>query len=157
MTSPDLRVVTLRLADDLFAIEARQVREIIDPTAVTRAPNASPFAPGLINVRGAVAPLVDLRVPLGLERRTESRDARIVVLEIELDGEVLVAGLLADKVHDIADVPAAAIEPPPRIGTRWPPDFVRGIGRMDGEFFAFPDLEKIFLAHGGARTPAGAL
>lgn len=147
-----MRAVTLRLEDELFAIEAESVREILDLTPITRVPNASAFVFGLINVRGAVVPLADFRVMFGMERRPPNQDTRIVVIEIEMEGEAIVAGLLADKVHDVTDIELASVEAAPKVGMRWPPEFIRGIGQHGGEFIVIPDMGRIFSAKGGAAA-----
>jgi purine-binding chemotaxis protein CheW len=151
-----MKALTLRLEDELFAIEAGSVREILDLVPITEVPNASPFVSGLINVRGRVVPLADLRVTFGMARPEPDQDTRIVVMEIDIDGEPTVAGILADKVHDVTDIEAAAIEEAPKVGMRWPPEFIRGIGKRNGGFIIIPDLGRIFETQGGRSTPSAA-
>jgi purine-binding chemotaxis protein CheW len=148
-----MKALTLRLQDELFAVEAGSVREILDLVPITEVPNASPFVNGLINVRGRVVPLADLRVMFGMDRPEPDQDTRIVVMEVEIDGEPTVAGILADKVHDVTDIEAASIEEAPKVGMRWRPEFIRGIGKRDGGFIIIPDLGRIFETQ-GARTVA---
>ncbi|MER0239545.1 chemotaxis protein CheW [Fulvimarina sp. MAC8] len=144
-----MHALTIRLHDEIVALEATQVREILDPVPITRVPNAGAFVGGLINVRGSVVPLVDLRVSFAMDRPPQTPDTRIVVIEIELDDEPLVAGILADKVYDVTDIAAASIEDAPKVGMRWPAEFVRGIGRRDEDFVIIPDMNRIFKAEGG--------
>jgi len=151
-----MRALTLRLADELFAIEAESVREILDLVPVTEVPNASPFAAGLINVRGRVVPLADLKVAFGMPRAEADHDTRIVVIETEIEGEPTVVGILADKVYDVTDIEPAAIEEAPRVGMRWRPDFVRGIGKRQGNFIIIPDLNRIFETQGRRSAPSSA-
>ena len=153
-TTP-MRALTLRLEDELFAIEAGSVREILDLVPVTDVPNASPFAAGLINVRGRVVPLADLKVAFGMHRAAQDQDTRIVVIETEIEGEPTVVGILADKVYDVTDIERAAIEDAPRVGMRWRPDYVRGIGKRNGNFIIIPDLNRIFETQ-GRRTATRA-
>jgi purine-binding chemotaxis protein CheW len=144
-TLPDgpLEVLTLGLQGETFAIEARQVREILDPVPVTEVPNARPFVGGIINVRGKVVPLTDLRPRFGMEAAPPTIDTRIVVVEIVLDGEPTIVGILADKVHEVTEIEAAAIEQAPRVGMRWRPDFIRCIGKRRDGFVIVPDLERL--------------
>ena len=151
-----MRAVTLRLEDELFAIEAESVREILDLTPITRVPNASAFVGGLINVRGAVVPLADFRVMFGMERREPNQDTRIVVIEVEVDGEAMVAGLLADKVHDVTDIEMGSVEVAPKVGMRWPAGYIRGIGQHGDEFIVIPEMGRIFATHGGASGAESA-
>ena len=150
-----LRALTLALQDEIFAIEAEQVREILDLVPVTEVPNAAPFAAGLINVRGTVVPLADLRVMFGMDRPDPTPDTRIVVIEMDIDGEPTVAGIVADKVLDVADIDTAAIEEAPKVGMRWRPEFVRGIGKHGQDFIVIPDMMRIFSAEGIAPAKPG--
>jgi purine-binding chemotaxis protein CheW len=143
-----MRALTLRLDDELFAIKAESVREILDLVTVTEVPNASPFAAGLINVRGRVVPLTNLKVAFGMPRREPDQDTRIVVIETEIEDEPSVVGILADKVFDVTDIEPAAIEEAPRVGMRWRPDYVRGIGKRRGDFIIIPDMQRIFEIEG---------
>jgi purine-binding chemotaxis protein CheW len=151
-----MKALTLRLQDELFAVEAGSVREILDLVPITEVPNASPFVGGLINVRGRVVPLADLRVMFGMDRPEPDQDTRIVVMEITIDGEPTVAGILADKVHDVTDIEAASIEEAPKVGMRWRPEFVRGIGKRNGGFIIIPDLGRIFQTQGARTAPVAA-
>lgn len=149
-----MRALTLRLQDEMFAIEAERVREILDIGAVTQVPNAPAFVGGLINVRGAIVPLADLRVMFGMSRPEPDGDTRIVVTEVEIADEPTIVGILADKVHEVTDLPAECIEAAPRVGMRWRPEFVRGIAKRDGRFIIIPDLGRIFAAQTAPRAPA---
>ena len=151
-----MKALTLRLQDELFAVEAGSVREILDLVPITEVPNASPFVGGLINVRGRVVPLADLRVMFGMDRPEPDQDTRIVVMEIDIDGEPTVAGILADKVHDVTDIEAASIEEAPKVGMRWRPEFIRGIGKRNGGFIIIPDLGRIFETQGARTAPVAA-
>ena len=151
-----MKALTLRLQDELFAVEAGSVREILDLVPITEVPNASPFVNGLINVRGRVVPLADLRVMFGMDRPEPDEDTRIVVMEVDIDGEPTVAGILADKVHDVTDIESASIEEAPKVGMRWRPDFIKGIGKRNGGFIIIPDLGRIFETQGARTAPSAA-
>lgn len=151
-----MKALTLRLQDELFAVEAGSVREILDLVPITEVPNASPFVGGLINVRGRVVPLADLRVIFGMDRPEPDQDTRIVVMEVDIDGEPTIAGILADKVHDVTDIEAASIEEAPKVGMRWRPEFIRGIAKHNGGFIIIPDLGRIFETQGARTAPVAA-
>lgn len=148
-----MRALTLRLQDEVFAIEAGRVREILDLVPITEVPNAPDFVGGLINVRGRVVPLADLRVVFGMDRPEPDEDTRVVVVEVDIGGEPAIAGILADKVHDVTDIESAVIQEAPRVGMRWPAEFVRGIGKRHGNFIIIPDLERIFGTEGRRSAP----
>jgi purine-binding chemotaxis protein CheW len=139
-----MKALTIRLQDEVFAVAAQSVREILDLVPITEVPNAPPFVGGLINVRGRVVPLADLRVMFGMDRPKPDADTRIVVMEIDIEGEPAIVGILADKVHDVTDIESASIEDAPRVGMRWKPEFIAGIGKRNGQFIIIPDMAKIF-------------
>ena len=151
-----MKALTLRLQDEIFAIEAESVREILDLVPITEVPHAPAFVGGVINVRGRVVPLADLRVMFDMERPEPDDDTRIVVIEIEIDGEATVVGILADKVHDVTDIAGASIQDAPRVGMRWRPEFVRGIGKRGDDFIIIPDMGRIFETQGGRSTSVAA-
>jgi purine-binding chemotaxis protein CheW len=139
-----LEVVTLGLQGEIFALEATHVREILDLAPITEVPNGPPFVSGLINVRGKVVPLADLRLKFGMEQTAPTIDTRIVVIEIDLDGDPTTVGILADKVYEVTEVAGAALEETPRIGMKWRPEFIRCIGKRGTDFIVVLDIERIF-------------
>lgn len=136
--------LTLELGGEIFAIEAGRVREVLDRMTSTDVPNAPEFVSGLINVRGRVVPLADMRVKFAMERTPPDENTRIVVLELDLDGEPTVVGVLADRVHKVADIDLGCMAEAPKVGMRWRPEYLRGVARHDGQFIIVPDLEPIF-------------
>ncbi|HVI51879.1 MAG TPA: chemotaxis protein CheW [Candidatus Sulfotelmatobacter sp.] len=138
--------LTFGLQSEIFALDAEIVREILDVIPVTLVPGAQSFVPGLINVRGKVVPLADLRVRFGMALSEPTQDTRIVVVELELRGEATIVGLLADKVYEVTEISGASIEEAPEIGMNWQADFIKGIGKRGGDFIFIPDIERIFAA-----------
>ncbi|MBB4052799.1 purine-binding chemotaxis protein CheW [Devosia subaequoris] len=151
-----MNALTIRLDDELFAVEAHHVREILELVPITEVPNAPEFVGGLINVRGRVVPLADLRVMFGMNRAEPDEDTRIVVMEVDMDGEPAIVGILADKVHDVTDIEAASIEEAPKVGMRWRPEFIKGIGKRNGGFIIIPNMERIFEISGARTAPVAA-
>jgi len=139
-----LEVLTLALQGELFAIEARYVREILDLVPVTEVPGAPKHLNGLINVRGKVVPLGDLRLKMGMQPLPSTIDTRIVVVEIDVGGAPCSVGLRADKVYEIATLPAESVEDAPPVGMRWRADYVSCIGKHVGDFVIVLDLQGIF-------------
>lgn len=136
--------LTFKLGEEMFALDVSQVREILDVTNITRVPRAPDFMRGVINVRGSVVPVVDLRLKFGLPRTEQTRDTRIVVMEIDLAGEVCVIGALADAVHNVMDLEPGQIEAAPRIGAKWNSAFIKGIGKHNDQFIIILDVDRIF-------------
>jgi purine-binding chemotaxis protein CheW len=156
-----LVVLLLELQGESFAIETRHVHEILDPVPITTVPGADRAVDGLINVRGRVVPLADLRLVFGMPVEHEGRDARIVVIEVEIDSNPTTIGIRADKVNEVTELAAASLETTPRIGLRWDPEFISRIGKRNGSFIAVLDMGRIFsrlLAHsaGALAAPATA-
>lgn len=150
-------VVTFRIADEVLAVRASLLREVLEPAAITRVPGAPKFVAGLLNVRGAVVPLADLRVPLRMPQAPMGPDSRILVLELSMDGQAAVVGIIADAVHEVTHIEDAALQNIPAVGTRWPPRYVAAVGRWMGEFVTIPDLDAVlsdFFASQIGRTPA---
>ncbi len=143
--APGLEVLTLGLRGEIFAVEARQVREILDVPPITEMPGAPAFLNGLINVRGKVVPLGDLRLKLGMQPQPPTIDTRVVVVEIDIGGEPTIVGLRADKVYEMAEMAADSLAEAPRIGMRWRPDFVRCIGKRGNDFLIVLDLQAMFV------------
>jgi purine-binding chemotaxis protein CheW len=137
-------VLMIGLEDEIFAFQAVFVREILDPVPITEVPGARAFVKGLINVRGKVVPLADLRLRFGMNATAQTIDTRIVVLEMLYQGEPTVVGILADKVYEVTEMDSASFEEPPRVGMRWRSEFVRAIGKRNEDFIIVPNMEKIF-------------
>ncbi len=136
--------LTFRLGDEIFALDVAQVREVLDMSTITKVPGTPDFMRGVINVRGSVVPVIDLRLKFGMSRTENTMDTRIVVMEIFMDGEVVVLGTLADSVNEVIDLDKNRIEPPPRIGMRWRTEFIRGIGKRDELFIILLDIDRVF-------------
>ena len=145
-TDKPMEILTLALDGEVFAVEVRHVREILDLVPVTEVPNSRPFLDGMINVRGRVIPLADLRLKFGMEQKPSTIDSRIVVLELEFDGESTIVGIKADKVYEIAAMAPAGLEETPRIGMRWRSDFIRCIAKRGSDFIVVLNMERIFAA-----------
>ena len=139
-----LEVLTLTLQGEKFALEAGRVQEILDIVTVTEVPGGPTFLNGLVNVRGKVVPLADLRLRFEMTPTPPTIDTRIVVINVLLDGEPTTVGLLADKVHEVTEMSAEVLEDTPKIGMRWRPEFIRCIGKHSGDFVAVLDIDRIF-------------
>ena len=138
--------LTFVLGTENFAVDVRNVREVLDFTDLTRVPRMPEFMRGVINLRGSVVPVIDMRLKFGMEKAEDTVDTCVIVMEISLDGETTVVGALADAVKEVFDLEAGQIEPPPRIGTSLNTDFIRGMGKHDEEFIIILDINRVFSA-----------
>lgn len=136
--------LTFELEGERFAIEVATVHEVIDPLPFTRVPNADPFAPGLINARGAVVPVLNLQHRLGVTQRDCTPDTRYIILENEFGEERTKCALVADSVHEVVEIEEASIQPAPEIGLKWAPEFIRGIAQRNDDLLIFLDAEVVF-------------
>jgi len=136
--------LTFRLGNESYAVDVHKVREILDQVAITRVPQMPDDMLGVINLRGNVVPVVDLRLTFGLPADESSRDNCVVVLEVDCGGEQIVVGARADAVQEVLDLPQAAIEPPPRLGMKLKSEFIRGMGKKDEAFIIILDVDRIF-------------
>ncbi|MGL9621399.1 chemotaxis protein CheW [Bradyrhizobium sp. U531] len=138
-----MQVVMIGLGEEKFALDAGLVREIIDPVPVTKVAGARAFVPSVINVRGNVIPLADLRIRFGMPQLANSADTRIVVIELELDGEPVLVGVTADKVYEVTEISQTDVQQTPRVGMHWKPEFIRFIAKWREEFVIVPNMERI--------------
>ena len=137
------QVLMLGLAGEMFALDARQVRDILDPVPVTRVPGAQPYVSSVLNVRGKVIPLADLRVRFGMPPASITPDSRFIVLEIDLAGEPTTIGIVADKVYEVTDLDTSTLQKAPPIGMRWRPEFIAAIAKWKDEFIIVPNMKQI--------------
>jgi purine-binding chemotaxis protein CheW len=144
MTSQISSYITFKLGDELFAIDVAHVREVLDLSEITRVPTAPSYMRGVVNVRGSAVPVVDLRLKFGLPMIPDSVNTRIVVLELELDGEPTVVGGLADSVHEVLELERGQIRDPPRIAMRWRADMIDGLGKKGDQFIIVLDISRVF-------------
>ena len=139
--------LTFTLDQEDFAVDVAGVREVLDYTTVTRVPRTPDFMKGVINLRGSVVPVVDLRLKFGLPETEKTVDTCVIVLEVEMDGEMTVIGAIADSVREVFELNPGDIEPPPRLGTRFEAQFISGMGKHNDNFIIILDVNKVFSAH----------
>ena len=136
--------ITFKLGDELFAINVSQVREVLEVTQITKVPTAPDYMRGVVNVRGKAIPVVDLRLRFGLPKNADTVHTRVIVMELDIDGEVTVIGGIADSVHEVIELEPSQINPPPRIAMRWKTELIKGMGRRGDEFTIVLDINAVF-------------
>lgn len=151
--------LTFSLDQEQFAVAIGKVREVLEFSSVTKVPRTPDFMRGVINLRGSVVPVIDLRLKLGLSRTEATIDTCIIIIEVETADERLVLGAMADSVQEVVELDPKSIEPPPRIGTRVNIDFIRGIGNRDEQFVILLDINRVLtgeelrVVEGGSQLP----
>jgi purine-binding chemotaxis protein CheW len=141
-----IEVLTFEMQHESFAVEAASVREIIDPQPETRVPGSAPLISSVINFRGHIIPIADLRLAFGLPAAAATSASRVIVLEYPIDGESCLLGIKADKVHEVATLERERTEAVPRIGVKWRHDFVCGMAKRAGQLTIVPNLSNILAA-----------
>ncbi len=136
--------LTFRLAKETFAVDVAKVREILDFVAITKVPQTPDFMRGVINLRGSVVPVVDMKLKFGMEPTEKTVNTCIVVLEVNIENETTIVGALADSVQEVVELDPSQIEPPPRIGMKLSIDFIKGMGKLNDDFVIILDTDKIF-------------
>ncbi len=136
--------LTFTLGDELFSVEVSKVREVLDYTNITKIPRTPEYMRGVINLRGSVVPVMDLRLKFGMSKTENKRNTCIIVLEINTDDETIILGALADSVQEVFELEPDQIEPAPRFGTKFKAEFLRGMGKRDENFIMILDIDKVF-------------
>ena len=140
--------LTFKLEDELFALNIDKVREVLDFTSITKVPQTPDYMRGVINLRGSVVPVVDLRLKFGKTMAEQTVNTCVIIVEVEMDGEKVVMGAMADAVQEVLNLEPGQIEPPPRIGSKLNLEFIRGMGKHADQFIIILDIDKVFSVDG---------
>lgn len=143
-----LQLVTFRLGNEEFSLDILRVQEIIRHMDLTRVPRTPEFVDGVINLRGRVIPVLDLRKRFGLPAGERTNDTRIIVVDVD-DRTV---GLKVDAVSEVLRLPSDTVEPPPAIVTGTESEYIKGVGKLDGRLLILLDVARIL-----SRTERDAL
>lgn len=136
--------LTFTLADEVFAVDVARVREILEMPSITKVPQVPDFMRGVINLRGCVVPVIDLRLKFGMEETAQTVNTCIIVVEVAMDGETTVLGALADSVQEVIEMEPSQIEAAPHIGTHLKTEFLKGMGKHNERFVMILDIDKVF-------------
>jgi len=135
--------LTFVLDEEDFALEILKVKEVLDLTNITRVPRMPDYLCGVINLRGNVVPVIDLRLKLGMTPIQRTVDTCIVIMEIHIEGELLQIGALTDAVKGVIEFESNNIVPAPKLGTRFNTEFIRGMGKQDDSFIIILDIDRV--------------
>lgn len=136
--------LSFMLGDEVFALDISKVREVLDFTSVTKVPQTPDYMRGVINLRGGVVPVVDLKLKFGMEETAKTVNTCTIIVEVALEGESVVLGALADSVREVFDLKPEDMEPAPRIGTQLKTEFLKGMGKKDDTFILILDIDRVF-------------
>ena len=135
---------TFILGGEVFAIDISQIREVLELTQIKKVPQTPEMMKGVINLRGSVVPVIDMRLKFDMGEIENTVDTCIIIIEIMLGEEKTMIGALVDSVKEVMDLDSDHIEPSPKIGTQLNTEFIKGMGKHDGQFVIILDIDKIF-------------
>ena len=135
--------LTFVLGAETFAIGILQIKEIIEFAGFTTVPMMPKCIRGVINLRGAVVPGLDLSARFGRAPTEATRRTCIVIVEVESDGEHQDIGVIVDAVNEVLEIPASEVEPAPSFGSRLRPDLIAGMGKVGGKFVIMLDTDRV--------------
>lgn len=139
--------LTFFLGEEEYAIAILRLRQILDYRPPTRVPTVPACIRGVINLRGMVVPVIDLALKFGEGDSAPSRTTCIIIVELSIDGTPTLMGVIADRVHQVVELGAGDIEPPPPFGTRVRVDFLVGLGKVADRFVLLLDVDKVLSQH----------
>ncbi|MBW9104912.1 chemotaxis protein CheW [Paraburkholderia phenoliruptrix] len=150
------QVLTFMLANEAFGIGILSIKEIISYTAMTTVPMMPALARGVINLRGAVVPVMDLLARFGRPSSEVTKRTCIVIVEVQLAGERQDIGIVVDAVNEVLEIPASDIEPPPSFGSSIRTEFIQGMGKVRGKFVILLALQHMMSASDMAALQTAA-
>lgn len=137
-----LQYLTFSLGDEVFAMDIRSVREIIQHGAMTVVPLMPEFVRGVINLRGAVVPVIDLQSRFGRHKTQPGKKTCVIIFDVGPEGDRVELGLLVDAVSEVVDLAPSQIEPTPSFGTTIDRDYIHGLGKVGSEFIVILAPER---------------
>jgi len=138
--------LSFTLGDEYFAANVAKVLNILEMVKITKVPKSPDYMLGVINLRGSVLPLIDLRFKFGLKQTEYTSQTCILVLDIDIDNESLQVGALVDSVQAVLEITSDNIQPPPNIGSKYRSEFIYGMAKPSEEFIMLLDMDKVFSA-----------
>lgn len=137
-----LQLVSFEIGVEEYAIPILAVQEINRMMPITTVPHSPSAVEGVINLRGRIIPVIDMRKRFGLDKATDHSDARIIVVEVGADSRVI--GFTVDRVHEVLRLDSSIVDPTPSAGSTINADFIRGVGKLDDRLLILLDLERLF-------------
>lgn len=134
-----LQLVSFQLGEEEFGVDILKVQEINRMLEITKVPNSPVFVDGVINLRGKVIPILNLRQRFGLEKKEIDKKTRIVVVDI--DGKVV--GVVVDAVSEVLRLPVDTVEPPPPMAAGVESEYIKGVGKLEDRLLILLDLNKL--------------
>ncbi|MGD9677137.1 MAG: chemotaxis protein CheW [Vulcanibacillus sp.] len=135
----EIKVIKFKLKNEEYGVDVKQVKSIERMEHITRVPNTPPFVKGVINLRGVVIPIIDLRKRLGFELKDYNEQTRIIIVNVE-EMEV---GLIVDAANDVLDIPLSSIAPPPKVIGGIDSEYLSGVAKINDSLLVLLNLNKV--------------
>lgn len=145
MDANEQRLLTFSLGEEYYGVSILKVKEIIGMLEITPVPRTPSFIKGIINLRGKIIPVMDLRLKFGMEPQEYNERTCIIVVEVTLNGSQRLIGVVVDMVSEVVNISSEQIEPPPEYGTNIEHNFIVGIGKIKDRVVIIIDIEEVFL------------
>jgi len=142
--SETVQYLAFKLDEEIFALDVAKVREILEITTITKVPQTPDFMRGVINLRGSVVPVIDMRLKFGMSSTEHTVNTCIIVVEVQMEDETVILGALADSVQEVIEMEPSQIEDAPHIGTHLKTEFLKGMGKHNERFVMILDIDKVF-------------
>jgi Chemotaxis signal transduction protein len=136
--------LTFKLGQETFGANVSRILNILEMTKITKVPKSPPYMKGVINLRGAVLPLIDTRIKFDLGETEYTTNTCILVLDIDISGESVHVGALVDSVLEVIEIDDNQIQPPPSIGSKYKSEFIEGVAKINDEFIMLLNMDMIF-------------
>ena len=134
-----MQLVTFSIGDEEFGVDILKVQEIIRTMEITKVPKAPPFVEGVINLRGNVIPIIDLRKRFGLDTRKHDKHTRMIVIQLG----TMVVGFMVDSVSEVLRIPSSTVEPPPPVVAGLESEYISGVGKLEDRLLIMLDLHRL--------------
>ncbi len=135
--------VTFKIENEVYAIDVFKIREILEVPDITKVPGMPPMIRGVINIRGSVVPVLDLKMQFGQERTEQTQDTAVIVTEIVNDEDVIQIGIMVDAANEVITLEPDEIEEPPRLGIFIDNKYLSGMGKINDDFVIILNIDKI--------------
>lgn len=138
------QVLTFKLGNEIFGVDIDQVKEIIDFTDITKVPKMPEYLCGVINLRGNVIPVIDLRIKFDMTPSKKTVDTCVIIIEVNIDDEIVVFGALADSVQEVVDFEPTQLKDAPKLGIQFKIEFIKYMAKVDNKFVIILNIDKVF-------------
>jgi purine-binding chemotaxis protein CheW len=145
MITVDQKLLTFSLGEEGYGIPILKVKEIIGMLDITQVPRTPSFIKGVINLRGKIIPVMDLRIKFGMNEKPYNERTCIIVIEVNMHGHQRLLGAVVDTVSEVINIPAEEIEPPPQYGSKIEHSLIAGIGKVKDRVVIILDIDEVVV------------